>query len=182
MITSTQAQLRLHIVERAYDDIQALIRMMDQKAFVAIVAVGALNGAYYTAVKSSGILSENAHVHEYTLLALSLAFVIATASVIFHAFGAMRPRHAVFDVQDSRLPLHPQHLSQALSLQIDAYVARLNTLDEQDFLPVYAREIMAVSSVYLRKQNAIKWTYLSLQAAILLWALAICVILTKWLC
>ena len=155
----TLQNARLYFAQSNLENLQNLVRFIDQKAAFILTAVGVLTAALFTLVASTvfapvksntdliakEVLGVTSFI--YTILA---SMVVYTAASIYSAGGAaLKP--------DTRAPgmIFPLTLIERYSADESHYHSKLVSLSYEEMLHDYANQMMEVSNIYQQKHSSV---------------------------
>ncbi len=178
-LDDTLQNARLYFAQSNLENLQNLVRFIDQKAAFILTAVGVLTAALFTLVAGTVFAPAKTSfdtVAKITLGLTTLAYTILASTVVYAAAqiysagsNALKP--------DTNAPgmIFPLTLLQRYNADEVSYHARMLDLSYADMLHDYANQMMEVSNIYQQKHryvnvsiNRFRWLCMAWIVAVLI--------------
>lgn len=156
-LEDTLQNARLYFAQSNLENLQNLVRFLDQKAAFILTAVGVLTAALFTLVAGTVFAPAKTPFDTIAKIVLgltTLAYTILASTVVYAAAQIYTAGNAAL-TPDTRAPgmIFPLTLLQRYNANEVHYHARLLNLSYGDMLHDYANQMMEVSNIYQQKHR-----------------------------
>lgn len=153
----TLQNARLSFAQSNLENLQNLVRFIDQKAAFILTAVGVLTAALFTLVAGTVFAPARTTFDTAAKIVLGLTTLAYTilASTVVYAVAQITSAGGTTLKPDTRAPgmIFPLTLLDRYNADEASYHARLLNLGYADMLHDYANQMMEVSSIYEQKHR-----------------------------
>jgi hypothetical protein len=156
-LDDTLQNARLYFAQSNLENLQNLVRFIDQKAAFILTAVGVLTAALFTLVAGTVFAPARTTFDTIAKIVLGLTTLAYTilASTVVYAVAQITSAGSSTLKPDTRAPgmIFPLTLLQRYNADEASYHARLLDLSYADMLHDYANQMMEVSNIYQQKHR-----------------------------
>lgn len=156
-LDETLQNARLYFAQSNLENLQNLVRFIDQKAAFILTAVGVLTAALFTLVAGTVFAPAKTTLDAVAKVILGLATLIYTllASLVVYAAAQIYTAGSAALRPDTRAPgmIFPLTVLQRYNADEVSYHAKLVDLSYEEMLHDYANQMMEVSSIYEQKHR-----------------------------
>ena len=172
----SSVQARLQFARHSFDNIQRLIRFVDQKASLILVVAGLFAAGYFPVIASSfDGYRETAHTALLMAL-LAFWFILRLAITILFCLLVFVPRLGPMTNRvDAPEMLFPLMILRKYSDGERDFFANLCRTSEVEFLADYSQQIMATSAIYQAKHRNLTSALKATFRTVLAWAVGLTV-------
>ena len=172
-----QDQRRIEFARHGFDNVQSLIRFMDQKSGFTLVVLALLSAAFVSILglyfdKGSPLGDER-----LVVFGAAAVYLLCAVSALSHCLRTIRARPNVLG-NHCAAPgmLFPFIIKDVFGLSDARYLDKLKGLECQEMLADYSQQLMENSNIYLEKSRHVNLTLYWLHWIIFPWVAALATI------
>jgi len=176
-LDETLENARLYFAQTNLENLQNLIRFIDQKAAFILTAVGVLTAALFTLVAGTVFAPAKTTIDillEVLLGINTLAYTILASTVVYSAARIYTAGAAVLK-PNTNAPgmIFPLTLLHRYNADEDSYHSKLITLSYEEMLHDYANQMMEVSNIYKQKHHYVNASVSRFRWLCMAWIIAV---------
>ncbi len=176
-LDETIQNARLYFAQSNLENLQNLVRFIDQKAAFILTAVGVLTAALFTLVAGTVFAPAKTTFDTAAKVILGITTLIYTvlASLVVYAAARIYTAGGAALKPETRAPgmIFPLTLLERYRADEASYHAKLITLSYEDMLHDYANQMMEVSNIYQQKHRYVNASIDRFRWLCLAWIVAV---------
>lgn len=165
---------------RVLQNVQELIRLMDQKSSFGLVIVGLFSAAAFTLVNAYLGKDSDMGKEKYIVIFLAFWYLFHIGQVFWHAILTLRARPNLLG-NNCNAPemIFPLMLLRRFHSSDSQYLESLSQLQPDKILADYSQQIMENSNIYVLKQYHVNQLFQWLRWSALPWFIGIVIIMAN---
>lgn len=176
-LDDTLQNARLYFAQSNLENLQNLVRFIDQKAAFILTAVGVLTAALFTLVAGTVFAPARTPFDTIAKVVLGLTTLVYTilASTVVYAVAQITSAGSSTLKPDTQAPgmIFPLTVLQRYKADEASYHARLLDLSYEDMLHDYSNQMMEVSNIYQQKHRYVNASVSRFRWLCVAWIIAV---------